>query len=109
MNNSKSACVDNPSVLGIRPESVVFTSPDNPDAIPITIEAETPLNEKIVTLAVTEGNREILISRPAGTDGPSSGRAFVAINQDALLLFDRASGHLIDSEQSMTMQGEAAA
>ena len=38
----------------------------------MTVEAETPLNEKIVTLVRTVRGREILVSRPAGTPRPRS-------------------------------------
>ena len=64
----------------------------------VTIEAVTPLNEKIVTLAMTTGNRELLLSRPAGTDGPTSGNALVTIDATAIHLFDEQSGHRISSK-----------
>lgn len=103
LDESKAASVDRDSVLGIRPESIKFVSENTADAIPVTIEAETPLNEKIVTLALTEGGREMLISRPSGTEGPASGRAFVSIDQSALLLFDRKTGYnLVDSNSGST-------
>jgi hypothetical protein len=44
------------------------------------VEAETPLNEKTVTLALTLRGREIMVSRPAGTPGPSAGRAHIAVD-----------------------------
>lgn len=88
-----------PSVLGIRPESIKFVEQGSPNAIPITIEAETPLNEKIVTLAVTERQREILISRPAGSVAPNSGKAFIAVDSKALLMFDKTTGRSIDKHQ----------
>lgn len=109
LNESKAACVDTPAVLGIRPESIVFVPEGTAGAIPITIEAETPLNEKIVTLALTKNKREVLISRPSGSDGPASGQAFVSIDQQALLLFDRMSEQLLDQAQDFSGNNEVAA
>ena len=56
-------------------------------------EGETPLNEKIVTLASTSDGHELLISRPAGSAGPDSDSAYIVAPQTtAALLFDRANG-----------------
>jgi multiple sugar transport system ATP-binding protein len=79
-------------ILGLRPESLRFADHETLGAIPVEVEAETPLNEKTVTLCITQGRREIMVSRPAGMPGPTSGRSFVAVNSDITLLFDRASG-----------------
>ncbi|ACP23200.1 putative sugar ABC transporter, ATP-binding protein (plasmid) [Sinorhizobium fredii NGR234] len=96
-------------VLGIRPESIVFTDASAPGAIPVTVEAETPLNEKTVTLALTARRREILVSRPAGMPGPQTGPAYLAINSRATLLFDKESGRLMrPSELASKRNGEAA-
>ena len=35
---------------------------------------------------------EIMVSRPAGTPGPAHGKAWLAVDASAALLFDRASG-----------------
>jgi len=82
-------------IMGIRPEHIRFVPETTPHAIPVTIEAETPLNEKVVTLAVTEGGREVLISRPAGSPAPTSATAHIAIKKDSIMLFDRATGRRI--------------
>ncbi len=96
-------------VLGLRPESITFTETGAAGAIPVTVEAETPLNEKTVTLVLTVRNREILVSRPAGTPGPTSGPAHIAVNGKSAFLFDKASGALIRSTAtSMSHNGEAA-
>ncbi len=109
LDESKAKCVDTPSVLGIRPESIKFVPQNSSNSIPITIEAETPLNEKIVTLAKTEGGREMLISRPSGTAGPATGKAFVKIDESALLLFDQVSGkNFVDPAQLNTEREFAA-
>lgn len=84
--------VGRPCVLGLRPEAVRFTGPDAPGAVPVTVEAETPLNEKVVSLTTTKRGREILVSRPAGTAGPAEGPAHIAIDSGCALLFDRATG-----------------
>lgn len=83
--------VGTPCVLGLRPEAIRFS--DAPGAIPVTVEAETPLNEKCVTLVVTKRGREILVSRPAGTPGPADGPAHLALDNAHALLFDRATGN----------------
>lgn len=96
-------------VLGIRPEAIRFVDPDAPGAIPVTIEAETPLNEKTVTLVITKRGREILISRPAGAPGPSEGLAYLAADPASALLFDRSTGARITSPaDSVATSGEAA-
>lgn len=87
-------------VLGIRPEALRFVDAGEQGAIPVTIEAETPLNEKTVTLAVTARGRELMISRPSGTSGPDVGRAHVAINAKSALLFQRQTGALIRRQMS---------
>ena len=78
--------------LGVRPESIGFADADHPQAIPVGVEAETPLNEKVVDLVTTAGGREILVSRPAHVAGPSSDGAHIIVDAADALLFDRASG-----------------
>lgn len=79
-------------VLGLRPEAVRFADAGTAGAIPVEVEAETPLNEKVVTLVRTARGREILTSRPSGTPGPAEGSAHVAIDAAGALLFDKATG-----------------
>jgi multiple sugar transport system ATP-binding protein len=79
-------------VVGLRPESLHFVGGGEAGAIPVTVEAETPLNEKTVTLVRTLRGREILVSRPAGTPGPVSGPAHVRAEPGTAMLFDRATG-----------------
>ncbi len=91
--------------LGIRPEAIRFVAPGAPGAFAVRIEAETPLNEKTVTLAATRDHREILVSRPAGTPGPDHGNAHVSADMGSALLFDRATGARItaaDAPASVT-------
>lgn len=84
------AAVGRDCVIGLRPEALRFSTAD--DAIPVSIEAETPLNEKTVTLATTLRRREVLISRPVGTPAPTGGAAGLAVDTRDAILFDRASG-----------------
>jgi multiple sugar transport system ATP-binding protein len=84
-----------PCLLGLRPEAIRFVDADAPGAIPVQVEAETPLNEKTVTLTTTLRKREILVSRPSGAPGPGEGRAHIAIDSVHALLFDRAAGERI--------------
>jgi len=93
-------------IVGIRPESLHFT--DDSGAIPVIIEAETPFNEKTVTLAVTKRGRELLISRPAGTPGPAEGTAGVESDAARTILFDRATGARIVPEHDGARTEEAA-
>lgn len=103
------AVAGKPCVLGLRPESLTFVAEGTPGAIPVTVEAETPLNEKTVTLVLTARGREILVSRPAGTPGPTSGRAHIAVDGANAFLFDKETGALIARHGSLTgTRGEAA-
>jgi len=85
------AFVGREAIIGLRPEMMRFADA----GIPVDIEAETPFNEKIVTLTQTKRGREIFVSRPAGTDAPSSGAAFLTVEGNGAILFDRATGERI--------------
>jgi multiple sugar transport system ATP-binding protein len=96
-------------VIGLRPEALTFVRADAPAAIPVSVEAETPLNEKTVTLVRTVRGREILVSRPAGTPGPVAGNAHISVNPKSALLFDRATGARIGASKVVALKsGEAA-
>lgn len=100
------AAAGRPCTVGLRPEALHFTDTTTPGAIPVMVEAETPLNEKTVTLVRTTGGREILVSRPAGTPGPATGAAAIAVDGATALLFDQATGDRLG--ESLTMTGAAA-
>ncbi len=102
------ACIGKDSVLGVRPESLRFVAPNTPGAIRLNIETETPLNEKTVTLALTERGREVLVSRPADTVAPTQGIAYVMPDPQALLLFDKDTGRLHDTDNNTGVQEVAA-
>ncbi len=95
-------------VLGLRPESLRFVPVGTLGAIPVEVEAETPLNEKTVSLTLTQRKREIMVSRPAGTPGPSEGRAAIAFDPGAISLFDRATGARIAPARVRTRLQEVA-
>lgn len=95
-------------ILGLRPEALRFVPEGTPGAIPVEVEAETPLNEKTVTLALTLRGREIMVSRPAGTPGPTSGRAHIAVDAASAILFDRASGRRIAPVHKIIRKEEVA-
>ncbi|HEV7253628.1 MAG TPA: ABC transporter ATP-binding protein [Mesorhizobium sp.] len=97
--------------LGIRPEALHFADASTPGAIPVTVEAETPLNEKTVSLLLAADGRELLLSRPAGAPGPSQGPAYVAAAPESLLLFDAGTGARLGAGgdgQAAYRSGEAA-
>jgi len=102
LEGADSSWADRPCMLGIRPEYVSFVPSGTAASVPVTVEAETPLNEKVITLSVTAGGREMLVSRPAGTPGPASGTAFVALKPNSALLFDKESGLLLEALTSST-------
>lgn len=100
--------IGQPCTLGLRPEALRFVADGTPGAIPVEVEAETPLNEKTVTLVLTLRGREIMVSRPAGSPGPASGRAHVAVDTGAAILFDRATGRRIAPVHKMMRQEDVA-
>ncbi|TPK76741.1 ABC transporter ATP-binding protein [Mesorhizobium sp. B2-4-18] len=103
------AAIGRDCIIGLRPEALHFVGENEPGAVPVTVEAETPLNEKIVTLVRTVRGREILVSRPAGTPGRSEGKAHIAVDGESALLFDRASGERIGARNVVKLRnGEAA-
>ncbi|AZO36437.1 MAG: ATP-binding cassette domain-containing protein [Mesorhizobium sp.] len=103
------AAIGRDCVIGLRPETLHFVAESEPGAIPVTVEAETPLNEKIVTLVRTMRGREILVSRPSGTPGQSGSKAHLAVDAKSALLFDHASGERIRSKNIVSLRnGEAA-
>jgi multiple sugar transport system ATP-binding protein len=80
-------------MLGLRPESLHLTEADTPGTIAVDLVAVTPLNEKSVLLLVTEGGGELLASEAGDRDVPRrAGRGRIALDLDAVLLFDRENG-----------------
>jgi multiple sugar transport system ATP-binding protein len=94
--------------MGIRPENVLFVDESNPGAVPVHVEAETPLNEKTVNLCRTVRGREIMASRPSGTPGPATGDAFVTLDASHAVLFDQETGAFIAQEAGDAARGEVA-
>ena len=92
-------------IVGIRPEALHFVPQGTDGAIPVTIETETPLNEKTVTLALTQNGREMMISRPAGTRGPEGDTGYLRVDAALIHLFDRATGTRIAPAASLKVQG----
>ena len=77
--------------LGIRPEHVRLEP--RGAGVPVTVEAVTPLNERIVRLLVTDDGTEILASAAAQDPGPDADEKVVlGVDPDAILLFDPDSG-----------------
>lgn len=88
-----------PCVFGVRPENIRFAQPGELGSFPAKVEAETPLNEKIVNLVTTERGREILVSRPADSPGPAEtdgGSVSLVISDTDWLLFDAETGQRVE-------------
>lgn len=100
--------VDTECVLGIRPEALKFVEKNTPDAFPVTVEAETPLNEKTVNLMRTANGRELMLSRPAGSPGPTDGDAYVSVNISDAMLFEKTTGNRIEPLHATAKPGEVA-
>jgi multiple sugar transport system ATP-binding protein len=80
-------------MLGLRPESLHLTEANAPGTIAVDLVAVTPLNEKSVLLLTTESGNELLASEDADRDVPRrAGPGHLALDLDAVLLFDRESG-----------------
>lgn len=92
LGSERACAVGRNCVLGIRPEAFRFAASGETGALPVRILAETPLNEKTVTLASVADGREILVSRPMNALGPGGNETHVVPEMSSALLFDRATG-----------------
>jgi multiple sugar transport system ATP-binding protein len=80
-------------MLGLRPEALRLVDGQAPGTIAVDLVAVTPLNEKSVLLFTMEGGNELLASEAGDRDVPRrAGPSRLALDLDAVLLFDRASG-----------------
>jgi len=80
-------------MLGLRPESLYLVDQEAPGTIAADLVAVTPLNEKSVLLFMIEGGSELLASEAGDRDEPRrTGPARLAVDLDAVLLFERGSG-----------------
>ena len=80
-------------LLGLRPDALRLVDGPAPGTIEVELVAVTPLNEKSVLLFTMHGGEELLASEPGDRDEPRrTGPAHVALDLDALLLFERETG-----------------
>ena len=84
-----------PCLVGVRPEHVAVGMEERAGAIPVELDAVTPLNVRAVLLLKTKDGKEILAT--CGEDEaarfPRGHRAvWASIRPDDLMLFDAASG-----------------
>jgi multiple sugar transport system ATP-binding protein len=80
-------------LLGLRPEALQLVDGQAPGTVAVDLVAVTPLNEKSVLLVTMEGGRELLASEAGDRDEPRrTGPSRLAVDLDALLLFERDSG-----------------
>ena len=98
-NSGASSCV-----VGIRPEDVAVSLEAVPGAVPVEIDAVTPLNDRQVMLLRADDGTEIFASRPqaeqiAQHDGPTDGlgqrgrrRAWASLDIDRAHFFETSSG-----------------
>lgn len=85
-------------VLGLRPEALTLSNLPQPGAFPVEIIAVTPLNEKVVFLAHLPDGREIFIAEAGVEDERRpTGAAFAHFDPTQALLFDEASGQIIEA------------
>jgi len=83
-----------PCVLGVRPEDVVFSTDDQPGALPVTMEAAMPINVRTVAL-LKAGGVELLSSRPEDAELAARRErlaGFATLVPGRTLFFDRATG-----------------
>ena len=91
----QAAAQDRPCLIGIRPEDVRFGSRPRRAAIPVELDAVTPLNERTVLSARTATGSEILASC-SEHEAASFGRGHRHVHRRAsirgqALLFDQAT------------------
>jgi multiple sugar transport system ATP-binding protein len=80
-------------LLGLRPEALQLVDGQAPGTVAVDLVAVTPLNEKSVLLVTMEGGSELLASEAGDRDEPRrTGPSRLAIDLDAVLLFERDSG-----------------
>jgi multiple sugar transport system ATP-binding protein len=84
-----------PCVVGVRPEHVEVGMEQRPGAIPVELDAVTPLNVRAVLLLKTRGGQEILATcwEDEAARFPRGHRAvWATLRPDDLMLFDATSG-----------------
>ncbi len=82
--------------LGVRPEDVSITMEERQGAIPVEIDAITPMNDRQVMLLRADDGTEIFASQPQGAGGSGRERlrqrAWAALDPGRFHLFETASG-----------------
>ncbi len=94
-NSTASSCV-----LGIRPEDVAVSLEAVPGALPVEIDAVTPLNDRQVMLLRADDGTEIFASRPQADQIDQAGvteqrgrrRAWASLDIDRAHFFETSSG-----------------
>jgi multiple sugar transport system ATP-binding protein len=82
-------------LLGVRPEDVDVSTQPAAGALPMSLEAVTPLNVRAVLLLRTKGGQELLATCPeddAARFGRGHRQVWARIASERALLFDRANG-----------------
>jgi multiple sugar transport system ATP-binding protein len=87
-------------LVGLRPEEASVTTQPTPTALPLKLEAVTPLNVRSVLYLRTGGGEEVLVTvseEEAVQFGRGHRDVWIDVDPDRLLLFDRQSGARIAS------------
>ncbi len=93
LGDAHALAVGRDCTLGVRPEALDYCAADDVNAVPLRVEAVTPLNEKVVTLLSGPDGLELLASRPSTETPPSAGDLIpLRIAPQSVLLFDAAPG-----------------
>ena len=96
-------------VLGVRPEDVTVSLDEQPGAIPVEIDAVTPLNDRQVMLLRADDGTEIFASRPQASAASNSGRlpAEQRGRVRAWATLDLARAHFFEAGSGNRLAGSA--
>lgn len=103
-NNPGQGCV-----LGIRPEDVAVSLDEQPGALPVEIDAITPLNDRQVMLLRTDDGTEIFASTPQSGAMSNSGKDFGSSRgrRRAWASLDMAHAHFFEAASGDRLGGNA--
>jgi multiple sugar transport system ATP-binding protein len=93
MPKSYSHAIGKACVIGIRPESVLVEGAPTRESFPVEVVAVTPLNEKsVLLLRAMDGHELLAAESEENVETRRHGPACARFAQEAILVFDAASG-----------------